>query len=130
MLFSSSSSSPFRFVFYCLFRKQNTMSQNAAFEQAIKITPRGSHRYSAVLQDDWCIGTGISPVIYTFNQGKLLISYSPPRRLHNRAPLPPCHYTFRAYPSNPLQRHCNPDLNPTRLPPSHIRGTSYVDRRR
>lgn len=36
------------------------MIQNAAFEQAIKVTPLGSHRYSAVLQDDWCIGTGIS----------------------------------------------------------------------
>ncbi|RHZ67890.1 thioesterase family protein [Aspergillus thermomutatus] len=30
---------------------------NQAFEEAIKVTPVNSHRYSAVLRDEWCIGT-------------------------------------------------------------------------
>ncbi|EAL87075.1 hypothetical protein ACP6JC_004919 [Aspergillus fumigatus] len=36
---------------------------NQAFEEAIKVTPVNSHRYSAVLRDEWCIGTGTSPTI-------------------------------------------------------------------
>lgn len=34
------------------------MPLNTPFEEAIKITPQGSHRYTAELQPDWCIGTG------------------------------------------------------------------------
>ncbi|RHZ71051.1 hypothetical protein CDV55_108499 [Aspergillus turcosus] len=30
---------------------------NQAFEEAIKVTPIDPHRYSAVLRDEWCIGT-------------------------------------------------------------------------
>ncbi|KAF4210419.1 hypothetical protein CNMCM8980_004078 [Aspergillus fumigatiaffinis] len=30
---------------------------NQAFEEAIKVTPVNSHRYSAILRDEWCIGT-------------------------------------------------------------------------
>jgi hypothetical protein len=35
---------------------------NQAFEEAIKVTPVNSHRYSAILRDEWCIGTGASPI--------------------------------------------------------------------
>lgn len=38
------------------------MVLNTAFEEAIKVTPQGSHRYTADLQHEWCIGTGTSPV--------------------------------------------------------------------
>ncbi|KAL4889268.1 thioesterase-like superfamily-domain-containing protein [Aspergillus ambiguus] len=30
---------------------------NAAFEEAVRVTPEGSHRYSAHLHNDWCVGT-------------------------------------------------------------------------
>lgn len=32
------------------------------FEEAIKVTPLGSHRYSATLRDEWCIGTGMRSI--------------------------------------------------------------------
>ena len=31
---------------------------NSAFEEAIRVTPLGSHRYSVHLHNDWCVGTG------------------------------------------------------------------------
>lgn len=34
------------------------MTLNAAFEEAIKVTPLDSHNYSTFLQRDWCVGTG------------------------------------------------------------------------
>lgn len=36
----------------------STPASGQAFEEAIKVTPVESHRYSTVLQEDWCIGTG------------------------------------------------------------------------
>lgn len=38
-----------------------TAASGQAFEEAIKVTPVDSHRYSANLRNEWCIGTGISP---------------------------------------------------------------------
>lgn len=40
------------------------MPLNTRFEEAIKITPQGSHRYTADLQPDWCIGTGITSLSF------------------------------------------------------------------
>lgn len=37
----------------------NTTTTTSAFEEAIAVTPLGSHTYSANLQEEWCIGTGI-----------------------------------------------------------------------
>lgn len=34
-------------------------ANSPAFEEAIKVTPLESHRYSAFLRDEWCIGTGM-----------------------------------------------------------------------
>ncbi|KAE8348030.1 thioesterase-like superfamily-domain-containing protein [Aspergillus coremiiformis] len=33
------------------------VNSSPAFEEAINVTPLDSHRYSAILQDEWCIGT-------------------------------------------------------------------------
>ncbi|PLB54291.1 hypothetical protein P170DRAFT_431920 [Aspergillus steynii IBT 23096] len=35
----------------------NGNSDKPTWEEAIRVTPLGSHRYSAVLQNEWCIGT-------------------------------------------------------------------------
>lgn len=34
------------------------MPLNAAFEDAIRVTPEGANKYSANLRSEWCIGTG------------------------------------------------------------------------
>ncbi|KAJ5356466.1 hypothetical protein N7517_011075 [Penicillium concentricum] len=34
------------------------MSVNPSFQEAIKVTPQGSNKYSAFLRPEWCIGTG------------------------------------------------------------------------
>ncbi|CAG8093397.1 unnamed protein product [Penicillium salamii] len=45
------------------------MSINPSFEQAIKVTPQGANKYSAHLQPEWCIGTGIlHPNIKTYTK--------------------------------------------------------------
>lgn len=45
------------------------MSINPSFEQAIKVTPQGANKYSAHLQPEWCIGTGIlHPNITTYTK--------------------------------------------------------------
>ncbi|KAL4781174.1 hypothetical protein BJX76DRAFT_336077 [Aspergillus varians] len=88
------------------------------FEEAIHVTPLGHNRYSALLQNAFCIGTGtiypslpastdslpsLSLSLYTYIIYYILIKdTSPSWRLHKRSPIPPRARALRNRPPRPV----------------------------